>query len=138
MCGDGANDCGVSAGHLQVPPFLWVKTIWNITDCSFLLAESCRVLSLPPALVLSSVSGFEASAQRDLPVRAGGLRGVTLHLHYAEHLLCPHAHQVARQSNQSQGGRTPFYDVGVTDGALVRDPTPPAASGPLYPSLGTF
>lgn len=61
--------------------------------------------------MLSSVSGFEASAQRDLSVRAGGLRGVTLHLHHAKYLLRPHAHQVARHSNQFEGGLTQALQI---------------------------
>lgn len=49
MCGDGANDCGVSAGHLQFACHYssgWkctdceMKKIWNLADHSFLLAGS--------------------------------------------------------------------------------------------------
>lgn len=100
MCGDGANDCGVSAGHLQFACHYssgWkctdceMKKIWNLADHSFLLAGSFFFLCC---------SGFEESAQRDLSVRAGGLRGVTLHLHHSKHLLCPQTYQVSRQLNE--------------------------------------
>ena len=88
MCGDGANDCGVSRKSTK-DIYIYIEMFNGHLFIYFIYTHLTCFDANP------SPPGAEEGPQRHLSVGVGGLRGVPLHLQDPQHLLRAQPHQVA-------------------------------------------